>query len=171
MEKQLVSQGVLNTVSSAEVSPDFGTKHADTIKGATSSVALIGPDKERRSAVARAIVETRRATIWEFDSYPWEPDHLQKLLASFDVIIIDLDSDQYVALELVEKTSASGTATIMVYSEKADPKLAIRLMRAGAREYLLLPLDKGAVAEALARATTTLRQKALPAEKATCHTN
>ena len=53
----------------------------------------------------------------------------------------------------------------MVYSEKADPKLAIRLMRAGAREYLLLPLEQGAVAEALVRATTTLREKALPAEK------
>ena len=152
-------------MSSAEVSPDFGTKHADTIEAETLSVALIGPDAERRSAVAKALAETRRAAVREFDSYPPGLDHLQRLLASFDVIMLDLDSDPDVALELVEKASASDAATIMVYSEKSDPKLAIRLMRAGAREYLLLPLEQGAVAEALVRTTTTLREKALPAEK------
>ena len=153
------------TVSSAEVSPDFGTKHTDAVEAGTLSVALIGPDAGRRSAVARALAETRRADVRQFDSYPPGLDHLQRLLASFDVIILDLDSDLDVALELVEKASASDAATIMVYSEKADPKLAISLMRAGAREYLLLPLEQGAVAEALVRATTTLRGKPFPAEK------
>ena len=152
-------------MSSAEVSPDFGTKHADTIEAKTLSVALVGPDAERRSAVAKALAETRRAAVREFDSYPPGLDHLQSLLASFDVIILDLDSDPDVALELVEKASASDAATIMVYSEKDDPKLAVRLMRAGAREYLLLPLEQGAVVEALVRTTTSLREKDLPAEK------
>ena len=128
-------------------------------------MALIGPDAERRSAVAKALAETRRTAAREFDSYPPGLDHLQRLLASFDVIILDLDSDPDVALGLVEKASASDAATIMVYSEKADPKLAIRLMRAGAREYLLLPLEEGAVAEALVRTTSTLRESAFPAEK------
>jgi Flp pilus assembly CpaE family ATPase len=152
-------------VSSAEVSPDFGTKHADAIEADTLSVALIGPDAGRRSAVAKALADTRRAAVREFDSYPPGSDHLQRLQASFDIIILDLDSDPDVALELVEKASASDAATIMVYSEKADPKLAISLMRAGAREYLLLPLEQGAVAEALVRTTTTPREKAFPAEK------
>ncbi len=151
-------------MSTAEVSPDFATKHADTIEAETLSVALIGPDAERRSAMGKALVETRRAVVREFDSYPPGLDHLQRLLASFDVIMLDLDSDQGVALELVEKASASD-ATIMVYSEKADPKLAVRLMRAGAREYLILPLEQGAVAEALVRTTITPRESAFPAEK------
>jgi MinD-like ATPase involved in chromosome partitioning or flagellar assembly len=152
-------------MSTAEVSPDFGTKHADTIEAETLSVALIGPDEERRSAVAKALAETRRAAVREFDSYPPGLDHLQRLLTSFDVIILDLDSDPDVALELVEKASASDAATIMVYSEKADQKLAIRLMLVGAREYFLLPLEQGVVAEAFVRATTILREKALSAEK------
>jgi len=152
-------------VSSAEVSPYFATKHADTIEAETLSVALIGPDAERRSAMGKALAETRRAVVREFDSYPPGLDHLQRLLASFDVIMVDLDSDQDVALELVEKASAGDAATIMVYSEKADPKLAVRLMRAGAREYLILPLEQGAVAEALVRTTITPRESAFPAEK------
>ena len=53
----------------------------------------------------------------------------------------------------------------MVFSEKNDPKLAIRLMRAGTREYLLLPFERGAVAQALARITASLDERAGEAVK------
>ena len=151
-------------MSSAGVSTKLETKHANATGAALLSVALIGPDAERRSVVARALAETRRADVREFDSYPPKREHLHGLLESFNVVILDLDSEPDVALELVERASANDAATIMVYSEKTDPKFAIRSMRAGAREYLLLPLDQSAVAEALVRATATPRQKALPAE-------
>ena len=52
--------------------------------------------------MAKALAETRRANVREFDSYPPELEHLQRLLASFDVLVLDLDSDPDVALELVE---------------------------------------------------------------------
>jgi len=152
-------------VNSADVSPNFGTKHADIIETEFLSVAVIGPDEERRSAVAKALDETRRVNVREFDSYPPELGHLQRLLASFDVVILDLDSDPDAALELVERASSTNAGTIMVYSENTDPKFAVRFMHAGAREYLLLPLEKGAMAEALVRTNTTLREKGLPAEK------
>jgi hypothetical protein len=160
-----VPQGALNIVSSPDVSPNLPAKHADSTETEPLSVALIGPDAERRSAVARSLAETRRARVREFDSYPPELDHLQRLLASFDVIVLDLDSQPEFALEFVEKASVSDAAAIMVYSEDADPKLAVRSMRAGARECFLLPLEQGIVADALARATAVLRQKPLPAEK------
>jgi Flp pilus assembly CpaE family ATPase len=162
----MVPQGALNGVSSADVSTNFGMKNADSSNAEPLSVALIGPDVIKRSAVARALVETRRANVREFDSYPPELDHLQRLLASFDVIILDLDSDPDLAMELVESANASDATKIIVYSEKTDPKLAIRFMRAGAREYLLLPLERGAVAEALDRTATLLRETALAAENA-----
>ncbi len=154
-----------DTASSAGISPNLGTKRTDTIAAEHLSVALIGPDEGRRLAVAEALAETRRAVVREFDSYPPEFDRLQRLQASFDVIILDLDSDPDTALELVERSSASNAGTIMVYSEKADPKLAMRLKRAGARDCLLLPLEQGAMAEALARTTANRREKALPAKK------
>ena len=153
-------------MNSADVSPNFGAKHADIIAAEFLSVAVIGPDEERRSAVAKALDETRRVNVRELDSYPPELGHLQRLLASFDVVILDLDSDPDVALELVERASATNAGTIMVYSENTDPKFAVRFMRAGAREYLLLPLEQGAMDEALVRTKTTLREKVLPAEKA-----
>jgi hypothetical protein len=152
-------------VSLPDISPDFGTKDAAALSTETLSVALIGPDETRRSAVAKAVAETRRANVREFDSYPPEPEHLQRLLTSFDVVIIDLDSKPDVALELVERADASNAATIMVYSENADPKLAVRSMRAGARECLLLPLEQGTVDDALSRTATILHEKPLPAEK------
>ena len=153
-------------MSSAGVSPNFETKHDETVGATLLSVALIGPDEERRSVVAKALAETRRANVREFDSYPPKREHLHGLLASFEVVILDLDSEPDVALELVERASASDAATIMVYSEKTDPKFAIRSMRAGAREYLLLPLEQSAVAEALVRSTSTPRTTASPQEKA-----
>ncbi|HEY1802863.1 MAG TPA: AAA family ATPase [Terracidiphilus sp.] len=128
-------------------------KHTDTTATTPLSVALIGPEERSRTLVAMALADTRRAVIREFNSYPPEPEHLQRLLASFDVVVLDLDSDPDMVLGLVEETGASDTAAIMVYSEKNDPKLAIRLMRAGAREYLLLPFERGAVAAALRRIT------------------
>ena len=154
-------------MSSTDVSPDFGSNPASTMDAETLSVALIGPDGERRSAVARALAETCRTRVREFDSYPPELDYLHRLQASFDVIMLDMDSDPDVALEIVEKASTSDVAKIMVYSEKADQRLVIRLMRAGAREYLLLPLEPGAVVEALARISSALREKAPAGERTT----
>ena len=130
-------------------------KPAENYGAGLVSVALIGPHEGRRETVAKALDETRQANLREFDSYPPEFEHLQRLLTSFDVLILDLDSDPEVAVRLVERASASNAAKIMVYSENSDPKLAVRLIRAGASEYVLLPLEPGAMAEALVRTTTT----------------
>lgn len=151
----------MNTVSSANAS----SKHADSVGAELLSVALIGPNQETRAAVARALGETRRANVRQFNSYPPGFDHLRRLLASFDVIMLDLDSDQDFALELVEKASAGDAGKIIVYSEQSDPKLAVRTMRAGAREYLMLPLEPGAVTEALNRTATGTREKSFSAER------
>jgi Flp pilus assembly CpaE family ATPase len=149
----------LKIVSSADVSPNYALKHAGGNGAKPLKVALIGPNEERRSAVAAALGGTRRAIVREFDSYPPELEHLQRLLVSFDVLVLDLDSDPDAALELV-KTASSRNAAIMVYSLNADPRLAVRFMRAGAREYLLLPLEQGAAAEALVRTANTLHENA-----------
>jgi len=80
-------------------------------------------------------------------------DDVPRLLEQHhDVIIIDLDSDPEYALDLVESIGVNGSATVMVYSAKADPDLLVRCMRAGAREFLTLPLEYGIMAESLVRA-------------------
>ncbi len=162
-----MSQGAPVTVTSIGVSQIFGTKHFDTIAAEHLKIGLIGPDEKRRAAVAKALDATHRVTTLEYDSYPPETDHLPELMASFDVIMLDLDSDPDVALDIVAKMCTSVTTTTMVYSKNSDPKLAIRTMRAGALEYLLLPFERGAVAEALDRAVTAQHEKAIttPVEK------
>ena len=70
----------------------------------------------------------------------------------YDVVIIELDTDPEYALELVEHIGSEGLATVMVYSASADPELLVRCMRAGAREFLTLPLAPQVMAEALVRA-------------------
>lgn len=156
----------MKTVSSY-ASANLGTKLVPAIYGAgTLSVAVIGPDGERRSAMVSALAEDGRANISEFESYPSRPDDFQWLLAqSFEVIVVDLDSDPDVALALVERINAAGSAKVMVYSKRADTRLAVRFMRAGAREYLVLPLEPGLVTEALVRAATVIRERAQPARQ------
>jgi MinD-like ATPase involved in chromosome partitioning or flagellar assembly len=157
ISSQKAPQPVGSTV--AQTQRGFGWKQADAVAPAPLSVALIGPDEASRTLVAKALADTRRAVIREFNSYPPEPEHLRRLLMSFDVVVLDLDSDPDLVLELVEETGASEPAAIVVFSERNDPKLAIRLMRAGTREFLQLPFERGAVAAALARITAGIDER------------
>ncbi len=153
-------------MSAADVSPDAGVNQADAFGAELLSVALVGPDEGRRLAVAKALDETRRAVVREFDSYPPEPGHLERLLRSFEVVILDLDSDPKIAMEMVERVGSSCAGAIMVYSEKTDPKLAVRMIRAGACEFLMLPIEQSAMAEALLRASISHRKAEMPPEMA-----
>ena len=117
------------------------------------SIALIGPDDTRRAAAVEALAGCAANEICEFSSYPPGLDDVPRMLEQkYDVIIIELDSDPEYALELVESIGANGVATVMVYSEKTDPELLMRCMRAGAREFLTLPFEHEVLAEALVRA-------------------
>jgi pilus assembly protein CpaE len=83
---------------------------------------------------------------------------------NLDVVLIDLDSDPEYALDLVESICIRGLATAMVYSAQTDPDLLLRCMRAGAREFLTMPFEPGAMGEALVR-ISALRSTVLPTKK------
>jgi Flp pilus assembly CpaE family ATPase len=135
-------------------SPNLDTKYPDFFDIGTLSIALIGPDEQRRNAVARVLAECHGGgEVREFSSYPPSLDDVPRLLERhYNAIIIDLDSDREYALELVESICANGVATVMVYSEKDDPELLLRCMRSGVREILTLPVTQSTMAEALVRA-------------------
>jgi len=136
----------------AESSPYFSSQYPESIGGAALSIALIGPNDERRSAM-RAMAASTGNDVREFSSYPATLDDVPKMLESrYDVVVMDLDVDPEYALELVENICSQGHVTVMVYSEKTDPDLLVRCMRSGAREFLTTPLDSNLVAEALVRA-------------------
>jgi Flp pilus assembly CpaE family ATPase len=138
-------------------------QYPDSLGGNVLSIALIGPDEERRKAASTALAGCQGGEIREFSTYPPSLDDVPRLLEqNYDVIIIDLDSHPEYALELVESICANGQATVMVYSVKADSELLVRCMRAGAREFLTLPFAQSTMAEALVRASARRPATRLP---------
>ena len=129
------------------------------------SVALIGPDEQRRNAVSRALAGSQANVTREFASYPDLDDVPHLLESDYDVIIVDLDSDPEHALDLVEHICGNSSATVMVYSAHADSELLVRCMRAGAREFLSQPIAPNTIAEALVRASVR-RPTVRPPKKA-----
>lgn len=106
------------------------------------SIALIGPHIGRRSVVAKAVSSAEGRTVREFATYPDKVSELPRLLQqNFDVVMIDLDSDQNYALELVQAISASGTVNVIVYSTRNDPTLGMIASHAGASDLLPIPPD------------------------------
>ena len=118
------------------------------------SIALIGPDEQRRKEAASALLLCDGVEVREYSDYPPSLDDVPRLLEGRnDVILVDLDSKPEYALELVESFCAHGSATVMVYSSKPDPDLLVRCMRAGAREFLSPPFAHSTMADALLRAS------------------
>jgi pilus assembly protein CpaE len=135
----------------------------DSLGADALSIALIGPDDERRREAAKALLACDGVEVREYATYPATLDEVPRLVEQRnDAIIIDLDSNPEFALELVESICANGSATVMVYSSKGDPDLLVRCMRAGAREFLTPPFVHATMAEALVRAQSRRSVTKLP---------
>jgi pilus assembly protein CpaE len=140
------------------------TQGPDALGASVLTIALIGPDQQRRGAVAIALTGLQAGVTREFPTYP-ELDEIPRMLEDhYDVMIVDLDSNPEYALDLVETICSTGSATVMVYSAKSDSELLVRCMRAGAREFLTQPFAPGTIAEALVRASVR-RPSTRPAKK------
>jgi Flp pilus assembly CpaE family ATPase len=151
-----------NSTSSLSLDP----QNSDSKGNGLLSIALIGPNEENRNTMASILAECSVRTVREFSSYPLSLDDPPNPLGRpYDVIIIDLDGDLDYSLELVENLCATESTVVMVYSSNADQDLVVRCMRAGAREFILPPFEKKAVAEALQRASTALRSGSRQAKK------
>lgn len=140
------------------------THGPDALGAKVLSVALIGPQEQRRQAIASALAGSQAGVTREFTSYPGFDDVPRLLEGGYDVIIVELDTDPEQALDLVEHICGSSSATVMVYSANTDSELLVRCMRAGAREFLTHPIAPNTIAEALVRASVR-RPATRPAKK------
>jgi pilus assembly protein CpaE len=125
----------------------------DSLGSKVLSVALIGPDDQRRSSVALALAGVHSGYTRELTNYPELDDVPQLLQQHNDIIIVDLDPNPEYALDLVETICSSSSTTVMVFSAKSDSEMLVRCMRAGAREFLTQPIASSTMAEALVRAS------------------
>jgi pilus assembly protein CpaE len=117
------------------------------------SVVVIGPDDRRRYDVVFALQGPLCSEPQQISQYPRISQVARLTDMVPDVVIVDLDSDPDAALEAVENICVASPTTVMVYSGGAHQDLMIRCMRAGAREFLNLPLQPSTMAEALVRAS------------------
>jgi protein TonB len=107
-----------------------------------TTIALIGPNAAHRRVMVKALSGAEARTVREFIDYPASLADIPNLMEEhFDVVMIDVDSDQSYALQIVESIAALNTAIVMVYSMRNDPDLLRDCMRAGARDFLPLPED------------------------------
>lgn len=116
------------------------------------AIVLIGPDVTRRREIARALTAVGGVQVKEIPAYPATLEELPRmLLPQPDVVIVDLDADPEYTLEILECISNFASSTVMVFSQRSDLKVAVRCMRAGAREFLNLPVNQNDIVGALAR--------------------
>jgi protein TonB len=103
-------------------------------------VALIGPNEAHRKIVAKALAGSEARAVREFVDYPAKLGDLPQMLDQhYDVIMIDVDSDQTYALKVIEAVASITSAMVMAYSKRNDADLLMNCMRAGARDFLPLP--------------------------------
>jgi len=129
------------------------TRLPDALSSGSLSIGLIGPAAQRREPIAAALASLQGASTREFPHYPDLDDVPRLLESSFDVIIVELDSNPEHALDLVEAICSNSPVTVMVYSEQVQPEMLVRCMRAGAREFLTHPITSNSIAEAMVRAS------------------
>jgi protein TonB len=131
-----------------ELSTTLQDPNLEPASPASATVALIGPNATHRRIMAHALSGSDARTVREFADYPANLGDVPHLMEErFDVVMIDIDSDQSYALQLVESIAAYNTSIVMVYSMRDDPELIRDCMRAGARDFLPLPEDANAEAE------------------------
>jgi pilus assembly protein CpaE len=119
---------------------------------AALSVAIMDPDDQSRREVADTLAGFIGTASREFACFPADLDDLPRMLEKhYDTVLIGIDSDVEYAFDVVESLCASQSTTVMVYSAQTNLELAIRFMRAGAREFLTLPLLRADIIGALAR--------------------
>lgn len=126
----------------AEMSTHLQDKESEVTASSGMKVALIGPNEAHRKIVAKALAGSEAKSVREFVDYPANLADLPRMLdQNFDVIMIDVDSDESYAIKLVETVAGITSAVVMVYSRRNDPDLLMSCMRAGARDFLPLPED------------------------------
>ena len=121
----------------------------------TLRISICDPDESTRDDLKKYLIGMEQ--VWlEADCSRYE--FFSEIVAqtSPDVAIIDIDSDDEKAMQLVENLSRNHpTCGIIVVSGRTDGQMILRAMRSGAREFLNSPVQIDELVGALDRASAT----------------
>ena len=147
-------------IARAEISTNpqgIDQQPAATPKGV--SVALIGPNDAHRQVVAQALATAQGRKVHEFIDYPASLTDLARMMETrFDVVLVDVDTDESYALQIISKLAELGPA-VMAYSARTDDDLVQNCMNAGASDFLPLPTEGEPASEP---AQTVIKPMAAP---------
>ena len=118
-----------------------GTEPQSSASQKGMAVALIGPNDAHRQVVARALSSGEGRKVHEFIDYPATLNDLARMMETrFDVVLVDVDTDESYALQIITKLAELGPA-VMAYSARTDEDLVASCMRSGASDFLPLPTE------------------------------
>lgn len=127
----------------AELSTSLQSSDPQGTASKVVSVALIGPNDAHRQVVAQALSSAQGRQVHEFNDYPTDLNDLARMMETkFDVVLVDVDTDESYALQIIAKLADFGPA-VMAYSARTDQELLMSCMRAGACDFLPLPTPDG----------------------------
>ncbi len=114
-------------------------------------IALVDPNDDTRDSLKSMLLGMD--TVWleaDCSRYEFFPDVIEQTAP--DVGVISLDSDNEKSIRLVERLASDAPDTvILAASESTDGHLILQTIRAGAREFLTLPMSHDDLAAALTR--------------------
>ena len=132
----------------AEISTNMQNSEREPGVSGGMAVAVMGPNDAHRQIVANALSSEDGRSIYQFADYPGQLNDLPRFLGqNFDVVLVDVDTDESYALQIIEKLAELGPA-VMAYSARNDQELLMSCMRAGARDFLPLPSENSAPSSA-----------------------
>ncbi|MEL7497121.1 MAG: response regulator [Planctomycetota bacterium] len=121
----------------------------------TLRISICDPDEVTRDDLKKYLIGMER--IWleaDCSRYEFFSDIVDQTTP--DVAVIDIDSDEEKALQLVEAISRSHpTCGIIVVSRRTEGQLILRAMRSGAREFLNSPVSIDELVGALDRVSVS----------------
>ncbi len=114
-------------------------------------IALVDPNDGSRESLKAMLLGMD--TVWleaDCSRYEFFPDVIEQTAPDVGVVSLDADPDK--AIDLVQRLSTEAPETaILTTSENTDGHQILRTIRAGAREFLTLPLSNDDLASALKR--------------------
>jgi pilus assembly protein CpaE len=118
----------------------------------TISALLIVPDQARRESLESVLAGLQFTVARALEAYPAENNVPSVVPSESHVVIVDLDTDVNRALHVIESIcSHNPLVAVIAYSSQNDVSLMRRSMQAGAREFLVDPLQSETLREALVR--------------------
>lgn len=117
-------------------------------------IALVDPNAATRDRLKSLLLSME--TVWlEADTSRYELFRDVIAQTSPDVGVLTLDSDPDAAIQLIEQlTQQFPGVVLLVVSSSTDGQLILRSIRAGAREFLPLPIEKDELDAAMLRVST-----------------